>query len=317
MVLAKLPGLASTRRQFQTARAMMKAFSIFVVSGVVFLTPALAQEITVKRGYVDSSFGQVHYRIAQPVQNTTKPPLICFHHTPGSSRHFDPFIRIMGRDRTVIAFDTPGYGQSEPPPTPVPLEGYAAALGDAVAALGYGGEETPIDVLGYLTGSLIATELAVTRPTMIRRLILVSSPVWTAEERPGRMERWEQFETWSDDGSYVLNALTTTLTQAKSEPPQLTDYRLEGFVDGILPGADWDWAERAAIQYPTIDKQPLIRQKTLALVMHDFPNDAAFRAKDIIRDVEVVDFRRVDRFAFKQIPGEIAEEVIRFLDSPD
>ena len=223
----------------------------------------------------------------------------------------------MSRDRVVVAFDTPGYRQSVAPAAPVPLEEYTDALGHALIALGYGENGKAVDILGFLTGSFIATELAINRSDLVRRVVLVSSPLWTDDERPGRLERWEQFETWSEDGSYVVNALTTTLKQANSEPPELIDFRLEGFVDGILPGAKWDGAERAAIQYPAIHRQPSITQKTLALVMHDFPNDAAFRARELIGEVEVVDFRRVDRFAFRQIPGEIADEVSRFLDAPD
>ena len=275
---------------------------------------AAAADVTVRRGYVDGPFGQVHYRLASPDTRPSKATLVAFHHTPGSSRHFDPFIRIAARDRTVLAFDTPGYGHSDGPAEPIAIEAYAAALIEALGGLGL--VDDSLDLLGFLTGAYIATEIAVTRPKLVRKLVIVSSPVWTADERQGRLARWNGIQVWSDDGSYVIDSLEASLAQAQSEPPALVEYRLEGFIDGILPRERWDWAERAAIEYPAIERQPLITQPTLALIMHDFPNNAAHRAAEHIEDVEVVELREVERYAFKRIPKQIAEIVINFLDEP-
>ena len=297
----------------------MRIKLLHVIALVSFFTVSAvdAEEPTVTRGYVDARYGQIHYRMSTPVGDSGKPALICFHHTPGSSRHFDSFMGFIGRDRVVIAFDTPGYGQSDGPPSPVTMEEYAAALVEAMSELGYGNEaDGSADLMGYLTGSYIATEIAVAYPRQVRRLVLVSSPVWTEEERPGRVERWDSFETWSEDGSYVLNSLKQSLSQLDDEPPAFLAYRLEGFIDGLLPGERWDWAERAAIQYRAIEKQPLVSQPTLALILHDFDNKAAHRAQDLIANVKMVEQRQVDRYAFKQIPQEIADTVSRFLDDP-
>ncbi len=69
---------------------------------------------------------------------------------------FEPLLAHMGTDRLALAPDTPGYGLSDPPPAPLSIPDYAAALGDAVDALDLG----EIDLMGAHTGSRIAVEFA-------------------------------------------------------------------------------------------------------------------------------------------------------------
>ena len=76
--------------------------------------------------------------------------------------------------RRVMAMDTPGYGRSDPPPEPQPMIELAGTAADALDALGYGANgQGAVDVIGYHTGTFIASELAVIRPDLVRRLVLV------------------------------------------------------------------------------------------------------------------------------------------------
>jgi pimeloyl-ACP methyl ester carboxylesterase len=101
-----------------------------------------------------------------------------------SSDYFKLFLPEIGRDRRAVAIDTPGYGESDPPPEPQPIEALAAAMADALEALGLGsGGAGQVDVLGVHTGSLIAGELAVQRPDLVRRVILSGVPLFLGEER--------------------------------------------------------------------------------------------------------------------------------------
>ena len=274
----------------------------------------VSAEVSITRGYVDGPHGQVHFRHAVP-DTANAPPLVLFHHTPGSSRYFTEFMAEMATDREVFAFDTPGYGQSDAPAEALTLEGYAAALAAVLPKLGLG-DKRPFDALGFLTGSFLATEIAVTHPTWVRRLTLGSSPVWTDEERPGRFARWDDIETWSDDGGYVVRTLTSTMERSRAldETPEEVLERLEGFEDGLIPREKWVWAEFAAMNYRAIEKQPLITQPTLALIFHDFAVESVARSEELIPDVRVKDMRLTARFAFRRIPGQIAGEVRTFLE---
>jgi pimeloyl-ACP methyl ester carboxylesterase len=84
----------------------------------------------------------------------------------------------MGRDRFVVAPDTPGFGTSDPPPAPPEIADYAAAMLDFIAGLGLG----VIDVMGYHTGSLTAVEMAQQAPNVVRKIVMISATTFTPEE---------------------------------------------------------------------------------------------------------------------------------------
>ena len=154
----------------------MKAFLAVVLAIVCTVSPfasALAADapVPLRHGYTDNRFGQLHYSIAQPVGSSDLPPLVLLHQSPNSSTEFDDLVRALGRERIAIAVDTPGYGGSDGPATIPTIEDYAAAIAEGLKTLGYSGER-PVDLFGYHTGSKIATELAITEPRLIRRVML-------------------------------------------------------------------------------------------------------------------------------------------------
>ena len=124
-----------------------------------------------RHGYADNRYGQLHFSMAQPAVSSTLPTLVLFHQSPTSSAEFYDLARVLGRERLTIAVDTPGYGGSDGPVEIPSIEDYAAAIGEALQHMGHGAAR-PIDVFGYHTGSKIATELAVTQPRMVRRVML-------------------------------------------------------------------------------------------------------------------------------------------------
>lgn len=152
-------------------------------------TPAFAAEkATVRRGYVDSPYGQLHYSIATPAGGGDKktPPWVLFHQSPNSSVEYTELVEALGKNRVVLALDTPGHGGSDGP-TEIPrIEDYAAAMRVALKNLGYG-PKRQIDIFGFHTGSRIAAEIAATEPKMIRRVMLGLSGVSVVP--PDEMEK--------------------------------------------------------------------------------------------------------------------------------
>jgi pimeloyl-ACP methyl ester carboxylesterase len=139
----------------------------------------------VSRHYTVARFGQLHYRLARPPtesSTTARVPLVCFHLTPNSSRIYNALLTEMGRDRLVFAVDTPGFGLSDPPASSPTIADYSACMGDFIEQMAsrYGFRQ--VDLFGYHTGSKIALILARQQPKRIRRLTLVSAPIYTAEE---------------------------------------------------------------------------------------------------------------------------------------
>jgi pimeloyl-ACP methyl ester carboxylesterase len=130
-----------------------------------------------RRAYAQASMGQIHYRYAGP--ESARSPLMLLHPFPSSSDVFDRFMREMGRDRTVIAPDLPGYGMSDAPDHPPSIADYAGAMLALEANLGVG----MVDVMGYHAGGSIAAEMARQQPSVIRKIVTIAAIVLTAEER--------------------------------------------------------------------------------------------------------------------------------------
>ena len=70
----------------------------------------------------------------------------------------------------VITFDNRGCGRSAAPPAPYQVADMAADTAALIEHLRLG----PCDVVGYSLGGYIAQQLAVTRPGLVRRLVLIA-----------------------------------------------------------------------------------------------------------------------------------------------
>lgn len=157
---------------------------------------------TVRRRYVDGPFGQIHVREAgQP--DPVRSSLACFHMSPMTGRTFERFMGLLSATsgRHVMAFDTPGFGMSDAPPRPPSIADYADALIAGIEACTGTGA---VDLMGYHTGSMIACQLAAERPRQIRRLVLVSAPVFSAEDL-AQMRFEYRHRAPQIDGSHILH----------------------------------------------------------------------------------------------------------------
>lgn len=151
-------------------------------------SPADPLTSKIKQGFADSVYGQVHYLTSSPSSDLPltqwKTPLVMFHQSPLSAREFGPLIAEMGRDRIVIAFDTPGQGLSDGPDRPVKIAQYAAVMDKALTQMGFG-PKRPVDVFGNHTGVWVGGELAIRNPKLVHKMVLngiylVQESVWRA-----------------------------------------------------------------------------------------------------------------------------------------
>jgi pimeloyl-ACP methyl ester carboxylesterase len=98
-------------------------------------------------------------------------PLVLLQHFRGNLDNWDPaLIDALGSARRVITFDNAGVGASTGT-TPDTIEQMAR---DAIAFLD-AMEVDQADVLGFSIGSFVAQQIALTRPSVVRRLVLASS----------------------------------------------------------------------------------------------------------------------------------------------
>jgi len=99
------------------------------------------------------------------------PPLICLQHFTGTLDNWDPAVTDpLARDREVILFESAGVGRSTGE-VPTTIRGMAAHLLAFAEALGL----TRVDLLGFSLGGMVAQEVALIRPSLVRRMLLVGT----------------------------------------------------------------------------------------------------------------------------------------------
>ena len=98
-------------------------------------------------------------------------PLVLLQHFRGNLDNWDPaLIDALASARRVITFDNTGVGGSSGT-TPRTVEQMAYDAIAFLAAMDLG----QVDLLGFSIGSFVAQQIALTRPAIVRRLVLASS----------------------------------------------------------------------------------------------------------------------------------------------
>jgi pimeloyl-ACP methyl ester carboxylesterase len=151
----------------------------------------------VRRGFVTTADGVLHYRQAGPATEDA-PALVLFHESPLSSVIFERALPLLGERLRVWAFDTPGYGLSDPPPAPRELPDYARRLLRGTEALGL----ERFAVGGGHTGASLAIEVAaLAGPDRISCAILSGVPLLTPAERAEYLAAWSPAIALDADGA--------------------------------------------------------------------------------------------------------------------
>ncbi|MCJ8157370.1 alpha/beta fold hydrolase [Sphingomonas sp. LaA6.9] len=266
---------------------------------------------TVRRAYVDGPFGQMHVRVAG--EQGGHPPLICFHMSPMSGRIYQRFLAALAEQgRMAIAIDTPGFGMSDAPPSPPGIADYSRAMQAAIDALGLAG---PVDLMGYHTGSMIAADLAADRPDLVRRLVCVSAPIFTAEELAELrllyaphmptadgahlLKRWQGFVHWNLGRGLTIEDLN------------------DMFPEGLLAGNREWWGHNAAFSYMPDMRLTEVTQPVLVLSTNDDLQEQSRRAPALMRHGRVVELPGWGHGFLDGFPADAADLVRSFLDAPD
>jgi pimeloyl-ACP methyl ester carboxylesterase len=98
-------------------------------------------------------------------------PLVLLQHFRGNLDNWDPALTdALATEREVILVDYPGVGSSTGEPT-ASIAATARQVIAFVAALGL----DRVDLLGFSIGGFVAQEIALVRPTLVRRLVLAAT----------------------------------------------------------------------------------------------------------------------------------------------
>jgi pimeloyl-ACP methyl ester carboxylesterase len=97
------------------------------------------------------------------------PPLVLLHGIGSSGESFEGQLGSLAGRFRVVAWNAPGYGETDPAQTFEATE-YAAAAAALMDAL----ETGPVNLLGHSLGAIIASRFAVMHPDRVRRLVLAN-----------------------------------------------------------------------------------------------------------------------------------------------
>lgn len=216
---------------------------------------------TVRKAYVEATWGQMHYWYAGPARATRRPPVVFFHPNPFSGTYFKYTLEEIGRDRLAIAFDTPGYGESASPPEPQAMAPLMASFATALENLGFGRRRGKVDIAGFHTGASMAAELAAARPDLVRRVVLGGVPFWEDEKREAMRAELLVDAPLTEDGAFVMKQWRMW---AASRPKLLPLERgHELFCEAVRPGQRMWWAYYSIVNYDMRPRLADIRQPVL------------------------------------------------------
>ncbi len=159
-----------------------------------------------KRAYADTPEGQVHY-----VTEGSGEPIVLLHETPTSWASFARLIPLLAQNYRVIAMDTLGFGDSDPPPWEYEIEKCADSVVHFLDSLGI----TKTNLAGERTGATMALEVAAGWPERVQKLVLAGLPYWRDTERQARLEREEAGNTgaYEEDGSHCSRTWQFAVTR--------------------------------------------------------------------------------------------------------
>ncbi len=264
--------------------------------------PAPAVRIT--RTFVTSRFGQLHLRHASPRQaGGLRAPVVLLHQTPLSGRMFSELLPELGRDREVYAPDTPGYGESDPPPAPPALGDYADALHDFIGEL-----KEPVDLVGYHTGAMIAAEYAARYPQDVRRLVLISMPLFTPERRAKLVTSTAIVE----DGAPLLAEWRSTMSVRP--PGQSLEQAARIVAEKQRAGSRAAWAMAAMQKYEPEPRLRAISRPVTILRPKDGLWEEGAAAAKLIPGARLVDEPGWGFGLFDAYPIEVARRLRESLD---
>ncbi|MBC6402774.1 MAG: alpha/beta fold hydrolase [Hyphomonadaceae bacterium] len=238
----------------------------------------------VRRRFVDGPFGQVHVRV-RFAKDPDKPPLVCLHQSPKSGREFVNFMKAMD-DRTVVAIDNPGHGESDLPLCirDATIENYAGSAWAVVDALGFG----QIDLLGHHTGTKVATEMAWQKPDGVRQIVMVSALVLTPEEQADFEAQFRPVPL-DENGTRFKNMWEKSI-QHRGPGVSLEDLAVS-FAENLRAGEAYEWGHKAAFEYNPCfrDRVAALEHKVTVLNPKDMLHDLTPRVAPLLKNGEVID----------------------------
>lgn len=151
----------------------------------------------IRRHYVDTREGQVHYRSSGRKGGV---PIVFLHQTASSGAMWEAIMGKLEAEYEMYALDTPGFGGSYDPEDVPSIAYYTDVLMDAVNGIGI----ADFHVVGHHTGACMAVEMAAGWPDRVKTLSLFGPVQLTREEREEFRKHFSGPIAPTANGDYLL-----------------------------------------------------------------------------------------------------------------
>jgi pimeloyl-ACP methyl ester carboxylesterase len=118
-------------------------------------------------------------------------PVLFIHGLGSSARDWAYQVETFSQSHIAVTYDLRGHGSSGKPPGPYSMELFSR---DAKALLGHLGISSA-HVVGISMGGMIAFQLAVDHPSIVRSMVIINSgPELRPKSLRGRFQVWQRFQ---------------------------------------------------------------------------------------------------------------------------
>ncbi len=258
----------------------------------------------IKKSYLDCRFGQLHMRSA----GEGGVPLVCFHMSPYSGLHYEPFMAHMASDRLVLCPDTPGYGGSDMPLDVPTMEDYAAAMIDMLNGLGL----DTVDLMGFHTGTFVALALAHAAPDRVRKLVLPGIPYTDADGRAKRLQMFSGDRPYFTEDGYVQKRWDMGL---KGRGAQSDARFIALFAESVRTGvAGMNKGFAAVYRYDPDVAIAALNKPVFIPVPDEMLADSSRAAAKLFKNADLEDWPDMKGDLFDVASDEVATKIKRWLD---
>lgn len=223
------------------------------------------------------------------------PVLAAFHQTPLSSWTYRPLLEASNYAGAIYAFDTPGYGDSDPlcaatgpDRDPTDLRVYSRRLEDALCSLV---PDKPLLLLGQHTGAHLALLMAVDDAVDVRGVVFQGLTLYTETERMERLRDYAPAIRPQADGGHLVAIWERIGRLYPSATVELRDRMVR---DYLAADPDYGAAYRAVFAF---DVEPA----AAAFAGARIPSVVAIGTRDLVYERQQ---RVLDRFGSELIALE-------------
>jgi pimeloyl-ACP methyl ester carboxylesterase len=238
-------------------------------------------------------------------------PVLLIHGLGSSTRDWDLQVPALAAQFKVITFDVRGHARSEKPKQPYSVKLFA----DDTAALIRALDLAPVHVVGISMGGMIAFQLAVDSPELVRSLVIFNSgPAMPIRTLAQRMMIWTRIAVVRVRGMRTMGEMLAARLLPRKEHAAAREQFIERWATND-PTAYLS-ALRGLVNWTVMDALPQIDQPVLVLTGDRDYTPVAFKQAytAMIKHAELVVIDDAHHFAPIERPEAVNAALLAFLN---